>query len=75
MTDDSKLSKYSCIMIDEAHERTLATDILIGLLKDILPQRPNFKIAYIISNNERKKNFQSFLIIVPFSTFLGEDIL
>ncbi|CAI6454653.1 BAF_HP2_G0030070.mRNA.1.CDS.1 [Saccharomyces cerevisiae] len=61
-------------MIDEAHERTLATDILIGLLKDILPQRPNFKIVYIIKGNNECKKFSEFLIIVPFSMFLGEDI-
>ncbi|KAL6942558.1 hypothetical protein ACO0QE_003737 [Hanseniaspora vineae] len=30
----SELSEYDCIMIDEAHERTLATDILLGLIKE-----------------------------------------
>ncbi len=33
---DSNLSKYSYIFIDEAHERTLNTDILLGTLKELV---------------------------------------
>ena len=38
------LKSYSCLMIDEAHERTLHTDILFGLVKDISRFRPDLKL-------------------------------
>lgn len=38
------LQSYSVMMIDEAHERTLHTDILFGLVKDIARFRPDLKL-------------------------------
>jgi pre-mRNA-splicing factor ATP-dependent RNA helicase DHX16 len=38
------LGSYSCMMLDEAHERTLHTDILFGLLKDICRFRTDLKL-------------------------------
>lgn len=38
---DHLLSRYSVVILDEAHERTLDTDILLGLLKNIVKQRGN----------------------------------
>jgi len=38
------LGTYSMLMIDEAHERTLHTDILFGLVKDIARARKDFKL-------------------------------
>lgn len=36
---DPLLSKYSAIVLDECHERTLSTDVIMGLLMEILPKR------------------------------------
>lgn len=38
------LAGYSCLIIDEAHERTLSTDILFGLVKDVARFRPDLKL-------------------------------
>ncbi len=45
LVHDKRLSKYSAVIIDEAHERNIDTDLLIGLLKPVLKARPNdFKL-------------------------------
>ncbi|MEO9198250.1 MAG: helicase-related protein, partial [Antricoccus sp.] len=41
---DRLLRRYDTIIIDEAHERSLNVDFLMGYLKQLLPQRPDLKI-------------------------------
>ncbi|MCT1367577.1 ATP-dependent RNA helicase HrpA [uncultured Kocuria sp.] len=41
---DPLLKRYSAIIIDEAHERSLNIDFILGYLKRILPQRPDLKV-------------------------------
>ncbi|MEO7372795.1 MAG: ATP-dependent RNA helicase HrpA, partial [Terrimesophilobacter sp.] len=41
---DRMLSKYGTLIIDEAHERSLTIDFLIGYLKQLLPKRPELKL-------------------------------
>ena len=41
---DPSLSKYSVLMVDEAHERSLNIDFILGLLKRVIEVRPEFKV-------------------------------
>ena len=41
---DRRLSRYDTIIIDEAHERSLNIDFLLGYLKNLLPKRPDLKV-------------------------------
>ena len=41
---DRTLKRFDTIIIDEAHERSLNIDFLLGYLKQILPQRPDLKL-------------------------------
>src|ERR1700753_4439904 len=41
---DPELKRYSVIMLDEAHERTISTDVLFALLKKTLKRRPDLKV-------------------------------
>ncbi|MFT4177922.1 MAG: ATP-dependent RNA helicase HrpA, partial [Thermomonas sp.] len=43
--NDRWLSKYDTLIIDEAHERSLNIDFLLGYLKQLLPRRPDLKLV------------------------------
>lgn len=57
--EDPLLKKYSILMLDEAHERTLNTDIVMGLLRKIMKKREDLKIivASATLNAEEMKKF------------------
>ena len=61
---DHLLSRYSCITLDEAHERTLSTDVLMGLLKEVMRKRPDLKVVVMSATMDAEK-FQRYFFGAP----------
>jgi pre-mRNA-splicing factor ATP-dependent RNA helicase DHX38/PRP16 len=67
------LDRYSCVIMDEAHERALNTDVLMGLMKKILQRRRDLKLI-VTSATMNSKRFSDFYggapeFIIPGRTF------
>lgn len=71
--NDPSMSNYSLIMLDEAHERTIATDVLFALLKDAAKENPNLKVVVTsatLDSDKFSKYFNNCPIIkIPGRTF------
>ncbi len=52
---DRLLRRYDCIIVDEAHERSLNIDFLLGCLKRILPRRPELRLLITSATLDAQK--------------------
>ncbi|KAG6919029.1 hypothetical protein DXG01_009739 [Tephrocybe rancida] len=67
---DPLCSQYSVIMLDEAHERTIATDVLFGLMKKAVKRRPDLKLIVTSATLDAEK-FSKYFFGCPIFTIPG----
>ncbi|TPX30901.1 hypothetical protein SmJEL517_g05644 [Synchytrium microbalum] len=67
---DPMLNRYSVIMLDEAHERTIHTDVMFGLLKKTIKARPDLKIIVTSATLDAEK-FSKYFFNCPIFSIPG----
>lgn len=67
---DSDLNQYAIVILDEAHERTISTDVLFGLLKKTVKKRPDLKLIVTSATLDAVK-FSTYFFEAPIFTIPG----
>src|SRR4051794_30536642 len=60
MQHDRQLRRYDTLIIDEAHERSLNIDFILGYLRDLLPRRPDLKLIITSATIETQRFAEHF---------------
>jgi ATP-dependent helicase HrpA len=60
LTNDRMLWQYDTLIIDEAHERSLNIDFILGYLKQLLPRRPDLKVIVTSATIDPERFSQHF---------------
>nr|WP_283138299.1 ATP-dependent RNA helicase HrpA [Rhizohabitans arisaemae] len=66
LQSDRMLSQYDTLIIDEAHERSLNIDFILGYLKQLLPKRPDLKViitSATIDPERFSRHFAGFPVV------------
>ncbi|EPY21279.1 pre-mRNA-splicing factor ATP-dependent RNA helicase DHX16 [Strigomonas culicis] len=69
-TSDPNMDTVGAIMIDEAHERSLSTDVLLGLLRDVIRRNKHIKVI-VASATINADKFSSFFSGAPIFSIKG----
>ncbi len=69
---DRWLNRYSCLIIDEAHERSLNIDLLLGFIKQLLPRRPDLKLI-VTSATIDPERFATYFNDAPILNISGRS--
>ena len=70
---DPSLRAYDTLIIDEAHERSLNIDFLLGYLKQLLPKRPDLKLI-VTSATINAQRFSEHFNDAPGSRSVGPHV-
>ena len=71
---DDTMAAYSVIILDEAHERTIHTDVLFGLLKGICTRRKDLKLIVTSATLDADK-FASYFLDAPIFKYVYRPVL
>jgi len=72
LASDPLLRRYDTVIVDEAHERTLNVDLLMGVLKRLLPRRPDLKVI-VTSATLDVERISRFFDDAPIITVSGRN--